>query len=163
MGDNMKIVIVSDSHGKSDILYDLLEEHHDAEYFLHCGDIELSEDMFPMYQTVRGNNDVFTHYPLEMVVEVPGHRIYMTHGHILNVWNRHDHLVEKAKEHGCDIACYGHSHISVIEKHDDVFIINPGSLWRSRDGKGPSYAILTITEKEVHAQINFLRLGKEKV
>ncbi len=158
----MKIIIVSDSHGKRNILNDLLEEHKDADHFLHCGDIELSDDMFPMYKTVIGNNDYFTNYPLERVVEIAGHRIYMTHGHILNVWNRHEHLVEKAKEHGCDIACYGHSHISVIEKRDDILILNPGSLWRSRDGKGPSYAILTIAEDEVHAQIKFLRSEKEK-
>lgn len=156
LGDNMKIIIVSDSHGKRDVLYHLLEEHQDADAFLHCGDIELAESEFPMYQTVTGNNDLFTNYPLEKVIEVGEHRIYMTHGHILNIRNRHDHLIKKAKEHGCDIACYGHSHISVIEEKDGVLIINPGSVWRSRDGKGPSYAILNISETGMVAQIKFL-------
>lgn len=36
----MKIIVVSDSHGKADILEQLVDKHRDADMFLHCGDIE---------------------------------------------------------------------------------------------------------------------------
>ena len=36
----MKIVVVSDSHGRNDILNAIREKHPDAGLFIHCGDLE---------------------------------------------------------------------------------------------------------------------------
>lgn len=153
----MKIIVVSDSHGKAGILEQLVDIHRDADMFLHCGDIEDAPADHPMYQIVLGNNDFFFDLPSALVATAQAHKIYMTHGHLLPFHRRHKELVKKAKEHGCDIACYGHSHIAVLEELDDVLIVNPGSLWRSRDSRGPSYAILEVSEQGVHAHIEFLK------
>lgn len=156
----MKVIIVSDSHGKVGILDDIVNCHADADMFLHCGDIEEDPQDFPMYRIVTGNNDFYFDLPDELVIPAGKHKIYMTHGHLLSFRHRHDDLVKKAKEHGCDIACYGHSHVAALEKKDGIMILNPGSLWRARDSRGPSYAILQITDNHVNAHIEFL--NKEK-
>ena len=53
----MKIVVVSDSHGRNDILNAIREKHPDAGLFIHCGDLEADPMFFPGYIVVRGNND----------------------------------------------------------------------------------------------------------
>ena len=42
----MKIVVVSDSHGRIEVLQEILDKHQDASAFIHCGDIELPTDYF---------------------------------------------------------------------------------------------------------------------
>lgn len=155
----MKVVIVSDSHGKKGILDEIVKCNPDADAFLHCGDIEEDTEAYPMYLFVNGNNDYLFDLPNEIVVSFEKHRIYMTHGHMLSFRKRHEDLVKKAKENNCNIACYGHSHVAVLEKRDGVMIINPGSLWRSRDARGPSYAILDVDGD--HAQVHIEFLNKE--
>lgn len=152
----MKVIIVSDSHGKAGILEEIVKKYPNADAYLHCGDIEDNPEEYPMYEMVNGNNDYFYELPTEKVIAIGKHKIYMTHGHLLSFRKRHEDLVSKAKERGCDIACYGHSHIALLEKLDGVLIVNPGSLWRSRDSRGPSYAILEIDDVHANAHIEFL-------
>lgn len=149
----MKIVILSDSHGKTERLYELKEAYPDAKYFLHCGDIEDNIDDERCI-IVRGNNDYFYHYPEESIIEVYHYKILIIHGHQFPYYNRHKKLAEYAKEKGCNVVFYGHSHISVIDQLDDVFIVNPGSCWRSRDENGPSYAIAEIDQDSIHFTIH---------
>lgn len=152
----MKVIIVSDSHGKAGILEEIVNKNPNADAYLHCGDIEDNPEEYPMYQMVNGNNDFYYDLPTERIIHVGSHKIYMTHGHLLSFRKRHEDLVRRAKEHGCDIACYGHSHVAVLEQLDGVLIINPGSVWRSRDSRGPSYAILEIDGDQTRAHIEFL-------
>ncbi|MFV0381393.1 MAG: metallophosphoesterase family protein [Breznakia sp.] len=154
----MKIVVVSDSHGLKDCLDDILALHSDASYFLHCGDICLDfDDMFPQFKIVCGNNDYFDSYPEEMLMEVGGHRILMLHSHRVSFYHREAHLVEKAKENNCDIVCFGHTHIAVHKIVDGIHVLNPGSLYRARDGRGPSYAILYLEGDQVRVEFIFLK------
>ena len=113
----MKIVVVSDSHGRDDALEYVLQQHGDAYAYIHCGDIDADPGAFPRFVTVGGNND---------------------------------------------IVCYGHTHIAADETVDGIRLINPGSLWRSRDGRGPSYALLNIDGDTVDVQFEFLPQKQKK-
>lgn len=152
----MKIVVVSDSHGRDEALEYVLKQHPDADAYIHCGDIEAEEGLFPSFLTVRGNNDLFCDYPDERVVPAGVHRIFVVHSHQFIYSKRSEKMAEAAKERGCDIVCYGHTHVANDETVDGVRLINPGSLWRSRDGRGPSYAILTIDGDDIDVVFEFL-------
>lgn len=158
----MKVIIVSDSHGRDEALRDVLEKHKDADAFIHCGDIEACASDFPQYVIVRGNNDLFFDLPDEKILALGKHRLYITHSHQFMYSKRVELLAKKAKEVGCDMVCYGHTHVAFYEIHDGVHIINPGSLWRSRDGRGPSYAIVTFDEDKVDVEFVFLPQKKSK-
>ena len=68
----------------------------------------------------------------------------------------HSGLVLRAKELGADIVLYGHSHIPDISYHENIWLINPGSLTRPRENKAPTYCILEISgEKIKPALMNF--------
>jgi len=59
----MKVVVISDTHGDSDIFYEIASRNQNADLFIHLGDGEREfEDMcsaFPIsaFLMVRGNND----------------------------------------------------------------------------------------------------------
>lgn len=153
----MKVIIVSDSHGKKEILDEIREEHNDAVAFLHCGDIELESNMIKGYQIIQGNNDLYLDYPQSLIVEVANTKIFIIHGHQFMIRSRVSLLVARAKELGCDVACFGHTHVAHSEIYDGVLCINPGSIWRSRDGREPSYAILTINGDKKDVEFVFLK------
>lgn len=156
----MQIIVASDSHGNDHALISLLEEYPNADYFLHCGDLE-SMSQYPPFQYVRGNNDYYGELPDTLIVEAQNHRILVTHSHMM-YHHREEKLAVLAKEKNCDIVCYGHTHIAKLDIIDGITILNPGSLWRSRDGRPPSYAIVTITGERVDVEFKFLEEKKEK-
>ena len=153
----MKIVVVSDSHGKKGILDEIYNQHQDADMFLHCGDILEDEYHYPEYITVQGNNDLFYDYPMHRIINVGEHKIYMAQSHQFSYFKREEQMVKTAKQHQCDIFCFGHTHIAYDKVVDGVRLINPGSVFRSRDGKGPSYAIMNIDGMNVDVQFIFLK------
>lgn len=156
-GGFMNIIIVSDSHGKNSRLEEMLAMYPNADMYLHCGDIETDEDAYPQFITVCGNNDYSYMYPDHRVVEAKSHRILIIHGNQSLYTRRLKKLASYAQSLGCDIVCYGHSHVADLQTIDGVMLINPGSLWRSRDGRGPSYAIMDINEEgNVHVEIKFI-------
>jgi putative phosphoesterase len=76
-----------------------------------------------------------------------GHRIFLTHGHIYNVYSNSDRIAQLAKAYKADIAVYGHTHYPEIRRQDSVLVMNPGSLGYPRQaGHRPSYIILNIAE-----------------
>lgn len=152
----MKVIVVSDSHGKNSRLDEVLMLEPKADYYLHCGDIEASEDAYPMYQTVQGNNDYFCSYPDHLKIKVAEHQILVMHGNQFPYMKRIERMAEYARQQHCDIFCFGHTHVAMIEKVNGILMLNPGSLWRSRDGRGPSYAVMNIEEQDVQAEIKFL-------
>lgn len=154
----MKIIVVSDSHSLKTPLDQILQEHSDADYFLHCGDICLDTFEYPQYITVQGNNDYYD-YPLDLTLKVGNHKIYMLHSHTLSYFKREEKMIERAKKNGCDIVCYGHTHVAYYDYKEGIHILNPGSVYHSRDGRAPSYAVLTINDEtdEVNIDFRFLK------
>ncbi len=152
----MKIIVVSDSHGKPDVLEEIVKCHPDADMFLHCGDIEAESFVYPEYQVVAGNNDVFYDYPNRRIVDVMNHRILIVHGHQYSFSRRLEEMATDAINNQCDIVCYGHTHIAADDNIHGVRLINPGSLRYSRDGRNPSYAVLSFEDAHVNVEFIFL-------
>ena len=53
-----------------------------------------------------------------------------------------------ARKNGADILLYGHTHIAFTDYDDGLYIMNPGSCGRPREGL-PSYGIIDITKAGV--------------
>jgi uncharacterized protein len=76
---------------------------------------------------VHGNADepaVCELLPAELVVDAGALRIGMTHNGGPRV-SREARLVARFPR--CGIVVYGHSHVPQVERHDGVWILNPGS------------------------------------
>ena len=64
-----------------------------------------------------------------------------------NVGYSMQNLYYKVLENGCAGAFFGHTHRSAFVQLDDVYLMNPGSLSKPRDGSGGSFG-LVVTSKD---------------
>lgn len=159
----MKILIVSDTHGKNLNLERVLEYVPSIDLLIHLGDIEGSEDFIEAIapcpvEMVAGNNDFFSSLPREKVIYLgERHKAFICHGQFYYVNFGTSRIEEEAKSRGCDIVIFGHTHRPLIEKNGDFWCLNPGSLsFPRQENRRPSYIIMEIDENdEIKAVVNY--------
>lgn len=150
----MRIVVISDSHRKSGNIRKILDAQKKARHVFFLGDVTGDiEDIINFYpdmvfHIVSGNCDIFSVYPAADITEVAGHRIFFTHGHTLGVKYGTERLISAARTAGCDIALYGHTHVSKTLYEDGMYVVNPGSCAEPREG-GKSYAVIDIEKNGI--------------
>ncbi len=152
----MKILIMSDTHGRYDLMRRAMEMHRDADTVIFLGDglsdARACERLFdrPIWQ-VAGDCDslaaLWAGTPTEQGLILGGKRLLLTHGHRHGVKAGLDTLASYAVDNGYDIVLFGHTHertetyISCLAR--PVYLFNPGSLGSPRRGE-PSYGLLQI-------------------
>lgn len=159
----MKILIVSDTHGRDSNLEAVVAEEAPFDYLIHCGDVEGREFFIEALAEcpctiVSGNNDFFSDMPREEEIELAGRKIFVTHGHSYGVSMDLYSLVDEAEDRGCDIVMFGHTHRPVVTEKDGILVINPGSLaYPRQEGRRPSYAVMEAEEgEEISVEIRYL-------
>lgn len=149
----MRIIVIADTHGSFRRMKEIFMKNEDADVFVFLGDgdseLERIRLSYPdkTILSVKGNCDYMSNVPLDGEYEVGGVKLFYTHGHTWGVKYSLDRIFYKAKEIGAKIALFGHTHVRFYEYIDGVHILNPGSAALPRDGKGPSYAFIDITDK----------------
>lgn len=154
----MKVIVVSDNHGDTYFMEEILSIHaEDTDAWFHCGDSELPEyhPLFQRYQTVEGNMDFAKNLKISRVEEVHGEKFLIAHGHKHNVKRSYNQLKEEAMRVGSRFVFYGHTHIAKVEEEDGVFFINPGSITQPRDRDKGTYLVLTIDGEKGTVFFNF--------
>ena len=160
----MRILVISDSHGRNDDIEGVLKQVGDIDMMIHCGDVERGDSYIreiadcPVVM-VAGNNDYYLDLPSEEEVRIGDYKVLVTHGHGYYVNSGVDYLREHALEYGYDVVMYGHTHVPHLEQVEGVIVLNPGSLSYPRQaGREPSYIIMETTpDKQVHFDIRYLR------
>lgn len=150
----MLIVIASDVHGNSFRLRNLEKAYPQADLFLCAGDFNDPDFDQNPWISVAGNNDQPGLLPRVRVVQTGLGKIYMEHGDSYPAKTRISCLIEQARRNDCRIAVFGHTHRPLIEQHENVYVINPGSLYRSRGEIGISYVLLRWDENECEASLH---------
>ena len=145
-----KLIVISDSHGNTRAVESLLPLIAENDYVVHLGDgaadMRVIRAQYPeKVYACSGNCDFFSPIPEEDVMEVEYLRILYCHGHRYRVKSDLNALAKAAKERGCEIALYGHTHRADITEIDGVTLINPGSFKRPI-GEGGSYCYLVINK-----------------
>lgn len=150
----MRLLIISDSHNRGDIVDRIIRRESSARHVFFLGDVTADiEDLTYEYtdrifHIVSGNCDYFSPYPASDIARVGDIKVFFTHGHTLGVKSSMAHLAATARAAGCKIALYGHTHCPDIKYDDGLYIVNPGSCARSRNG-GNSYAVIDIRENGI--------------
>lgn len=159
----MKILIVSDSHGRNTYLNMVLDKVAPVDLLVHLGDLEGSEEYLTMIadcpvEMVSGNNDYFTDIEREKVIRIGKYKVFLTHGHRYRVNYDTETIKQEALERGVDIVMFGHTHKPLIDLSGSVIAINPGSISQPRqDGRIPTYIIMDIDSNgEAHFILNYI-------
>lgn len=141
----MRILVFSDSHGSTHRMRDAVMMHDDADMIIHLGDGERDmaalEDVIAGRRVVQvcGNCDFYSQLPVNEIITAAGTKIFCSHGHTELVKHGTGAFINKAKSLGARIALYGHTHQSVTDYVDGLYIMNPGSI---RNGE---YGAIDIT------------------
>lgn len=150
-----RAIVFSDSHGDYDALERIMERHcENAELFIHLGDgereLEYLRYVYPEKKIlfVRGNCDYASSAPDYDLVDFCGKRIFFTHGYLYGVKGGTEQIVEEAHKHAADILLFGHTHLPLVERSDELYIMNPGSCSRPRSG-APSYGVIDFTDSGI--------------
>ena len=150
----MKILVFSDSHGKSKHIDEALKIHGgvcDLVIFLGDGlsDIEYIKGKYPgiTFFSVKGNCDFFAGgYPNYSVLDLDGIKVLVTHGHLFGAKGGYERLVYLALEKEADAVFFGHTHVptcEIVECNDkQIHLFNPGSI-----GYGGTYGVVNTSGK----------------
>ena len=149
----MRVGVFSDSHGDHEALDELLERMGALDAVCFLGDVARDAEHLrerlaampnqPVLYAVRGNNDYYSicTLPWELLIELGGVRIYMTHGHqLVSLMN----LAYKAQECGAQVALFGHTHQALCETVQGVLLLNPGSAGNFCRGGRARASVLEI-------------------
>jgi len=150
------ILVISDSHGKRELVDSLLSKIDNYDYVIFCGDG--IEDIYNMtlafpdkIVAVVGNTDWGKDdFPDERFINIENVRIMITHGHRYNVKYGIDSLTFAARNNMADCVLFGHTHQAIELNYYGTTLINPGSL---KDNG--SYCEIIIKNGNIFA--NFLK------
>jgi uncharacterized protein len=156
------VAVISDTHlprGSRALPEECVRRCAAADLILHGGDhsslasLEELRALGPPVQAVYGNADeqaVREQLPKELVVEAGGARIGIVHIPGPRV-GREARLA--ARFPGCDAVVYGHTHVPQVERHDGVWILNPGSPTERRSSPGWSMLELRVRRGRIEPQL----------
>lgn len=151
----MRIGVISDTHGYLDPR--AASALQGVAHILHAGDIgnpaiitalEAIAPVSAVYGNVDAGTGLARRYPSVQRLEWAGVRIYMTHigGAPATLAGR----LPTPKPH---VYIFGHSHVALLETHNDVLFLNPGAAGRPRFGGSLSIALLDVQDGQGAARI----------
>jgi len=147
-----KVLVISDTHGRTDNLDKILPLVKPLDQLIHLGDVGRDVEYIEVIAEcpccfVSGNNDFYSTLPRERLIKLNGVPIFLTHGHYYYVNSRKDFVRSAAVQRGARIALFGHTHVPYLEEDDMILVANPGSLSLPRqEDHHPTYILLYIAE-----------------
>ena len=143
---NIKILVVSDSHGARKHLQKIIDRERPFDYLIHCGDgagdlehVRLTHDVTVL--SVAGNMDRAGSRERLIETTLGDVRFLICHGDQFAAHYDYDRLLNEGLRRGVDIICCGHTHIPCRHNHPPL-LFNPGPA-----DKG-LYGIITLGADE---------------
>ncbi|MBR2337226.1 MAG: metallophosphoesterase [Clostridia bacterium] len=142
----IKITVISDTHGNLSAIDKMAQIILESDYVFHLGDHfddmkNYAHVLKDKLYRVHGNCDWGNQK--DVTVQIGDHKIFATHGDLYGAKKGVDRLIKKAKEEGCDIVLYGHTHSSEIKRESGILLINPGTLQKYSANKTFAYVIIS--------------------
>lgn len=145
------IGIISDTHGL--LRREVFQIFSDCEHILHAGDIGKDEVIAELntiapVTAIRGNVDLQAwarKYPETLSVDLAGRTFYLIH-------NLSELQINPTDEN-IDVVVSGHSHKPLIEEHNGVLHLNPGSAGPRRFSLPIAVALLHVDENNLQTEI----------
>ncbi len=144
----VRLLVVSDSHGRLDGITSLIQHTGLPDLLLHLGDHqnpleEIARELDCPVLGVAGNCDHWqpaANLPDNRLVILAGRRFFLTHGHRYQVKSGLDSLLQTAIQDPwrADFILFGHTHQQwirqLVQEDRKIFVLNPGSAYPGRVG-----------------------------
>lgn len=148
----MRVGVISDTHlqggsGRAAELVRLCDRHFAGiDTILHAGDLgdpALIELLLPREVIAVAGNVDSSGLPLSRILRLNRRRIGLIHG-----WGPAEGLelrvLKEFVDDDLDVLIFGHSHQPLCRRHDNLLLLNPGSVFEPRRTPCPSLAILDL-------------------
>jgi uncharacterized protein len=158
---------IANAHGEEPIIIGLVSDTHGlvrnglfralggVSQIFHAGDVggrdvlDALRSIAPV-QAVYGNVDPIDGVlPDEIVTEVGGLSIHVSHGHELGSPTP----AKLLSRYPADILVFGHTHHALVERSGQRLVINPGAAGPKRFDVKPSVAVLRVTNGTAEVEI----------
>lgn len=152
-------LIISDTHGDIRLARKVIEQYPQIDGLIHLGDFYkdayIIKSKYPELNIfiVPGNCDFYNDIPSDIVLEIEGKRILLTHGHRYNVKSGIDRLERKALQDDIDVVLFGHTHCPLYDYRSNITFVNPGSIGFPRGFSTPTYAILEVSKNGLEVRV----------
>jgi uncharacterized protein len=134
---SLRIAVIADTHNRfPDAVASAIAS---ADEIWHLGDVcraetlELVRRLGPPVTVVKGNNDFFQPWPMEVTLERAGFSFRLIHI-----------PPRPQKISGSGFLLHGHTHVPRDEMLGEVRVLNPGTIGKANKGAPPSYAWLHL-------------------
>ena len=152
----MKILVLSDTHGKINFAVDMIKKQN-PDMIIHLGDlVRDAEDLLTVFKDIKmenvaGNNDFYIKMPSEKIIIIQNKKILLTHGHNYKIKHGLDDLIIKGQKEEVDIVLFGHTHRTYESIENNILYFNPGSL--TLPYEKPSYGLIEIKNNKIYSMI----------
>lgn len=158
----MWVGVLSDSHGDVGRAEQAVKAMGAVDLVIHAGDfyqdaLHLRDELGIEVKVVVGNCDRCVPGPHEELLELAGHRIYLTHGHLYSVKQGLIRLAYRAREVEAEMVIFGHTHVPQNEEADGIHYLNPGSVAWPRIPGQFTYALVRL-EPGIPANVELFTL-----
>ena len=150
----MRILVLSDSHGRTSAIEEAIEAQPTAKHIFFLGDCTQDiEDLTYIYpdrsfHIVAGNCDGYSFYKSIDFTLLGGKKIIFTHGHTLSVKSGLERIKTFGENEKADIILFGHTHTAITDYDNGRYFVNPGSLSHGSTGFR-SYAVIDIEDSGI--------------
>lgn len=148
----MRIIVISDTHGRLKALESIYQAQHGADYYLHLGDgyndvcaMRAKYPEIPLI-AVKGNTDFTAPEPDIKLLSTPRGKLLFTHGHRFQVKLGLDGFIKYANQSGARFALFGHTHIPYYEVMDNIHYMNPGCAEQANKYR---FGIIDISDTDI--------------
>lgn len=167
-----KILVLSDSHERTEYMKKALALNADADLIIHLGDgaFDLSRDLpegCQRYVFIEGNGEYYGSFPIDRryrpqrkaLIEFEGKKLFLAHGHNYDVKWGLEKLIAHAYEEGADVILFGHTHVPLIRYIPEgteldyvgvsdrpLLLFNPGSIGHALRY---TFGLLTFKDGEI--------------
>jgi hypothetical protein len=153
---DMKIAVLSDTHGNYPLAIQMLDRFSGLDCIIHLGDTLQDADVIQCALDIpviklAGNCDTSPKAPRELLLTIRNKTFFLSHGDLYRVKTSTERIYKKASSENAAVVLYGHTHVPAIQKQGKILLVNPGTLKEAAPQQ--SLAILTFQHGEVSAEI----------
>lgn len=160
----MRLIVTSDTHGRKELLEEIVKRMKDDDILIHLGDLVrdldsvkgILEERSIRYYSVRGNCDILNADTSPYIEEdIFGYTVGMTHGHREGVKYSLLKLGLFADERNLDLLLYGHTHVPKTDySNRGCILFNPGSLGAQQYGE-PTFGTVEFRENGIFTWVSY--------
>ncbi len=152
-------LVISDTHGDLFAVKRVISQYPNIDGLIHLGDYYKDANIIKTQCTdlnvmmIPGNCDMVYDIPTELVLEIEGKRILLTHGHLYSVKSGIERLERKAIKDNIDLVLFGHTHCPLQDTRSNITFVNPGSIAYPRGFPTATYALVEISKNGLEVRV----------